>query len=134
MSLSVKKVSLAVGLSALALGGTVTSAAAQPVPTGEFQALACIQPVGPAHVHGRTIRLWRCDAPGGGYHWHGQLIGGQQHDAVWLRSAAGTVTFTTYVPAGASSVDTPDVGPHGGPWSACGKAFDLPQEACTGAN
>ena len=121
----VKKMPFVFGMALLGLLGTTVTANA-----GASSAAApCRQPVSSVSVHGRVIHLWVCDNG-----WHGQITNGATGDPVWLDSARGTVTGYRTIPSGGTSANTGTVGQYGGPWRACGRAFNAPEIVCTARN
>ncbi|MEU7476072.1 hypothetical protein AB0A63_08815 [Lentzea sp. NPDC042327] len=117
-----RKAAAVLGMALISLlGTTVASVPASAAP--------CRKPVSSVSVHGRTIHLWVCDNG-----WHGQITGGATGDPVWLDSARNTVTGYRTIPSGATSVNTGTVGQYGGPWRACGRAFNRPEIVCTARN
>ncbi|WP_410566160.1 hypothetical protein [Amycolatopsis sp. cmx-4-61] len=120
-----KKTAIVLGVALAGLLGTTVTADASP----SSAAAPCRQPVASVSVHGRVIKLWLCDNG-----WHGQITNGATGDPVWLDSAHGTVTGSRKIPSGATSANTGTVNQHGGPWRACGRAFNAPEIACTARN
>ena len=121
----IKKTAVVFGMALISLlGTTVTANADDP-----SAAAPCRRPVDSVSVHGRWIHLWLCDNG-----WHGQITNGATGDTVWLESAAGTVTGARKIPSGATSANTTTVGQWGGPWRACGRAFNAPEIRCTARN
>ncbi len=69
---------------------------------------------------GRTVHLWKCDGAGGtrvGY--HGQIVGAQAGDRLYLRSGLNAVTVPVYITKAGTYNTAATVGDNGGPWRAC---------------
>jgi hypothetical protein len=113
----------------LALLGTAANANATGSSGAAGQA-SCREPVGAVEIFSRRVHPWLCDNG-----WHGQITNGATGDHIWLDSAAGTVTGHNTIAPGATSANSGTVGQFGGPWRACGRPWNLPNDiVCTERN